>query len=95
MGSGVTHAHIDNWRAQLVNFEAEYKDRNPTVYPGHGELTDMSIFVELIQYIDDFKRITANATSREEAMAEMEMLYPDYREASFLLKNSVDFHVKE
>ncbi|MEW7973677.1 MAG: MBL fold metallo-hydrolase [Candidatus Thiodiazotropha endolucinida] len=95
MGSGVTDAHIDNWRAQLVKFEEEYKDRNPTVYPGHGEPTDMSIFAELIRYIDDFRRITANATSREEAIAEMEKRYPDYGEAGFLLKNSVDFHVSE
>ncbi|MBT3010191.1 MAG: MBL fold metallo-hydrolase [Candidatus Thiodiazotropha sp. (ex Lucina aurantia)] len=95
MGAGVTDAHIDNWRAQLVKFQKDYKDRNPTVYPGHGETTDMGLFAEMIQYIDDFKRITANATSREEAMAEMEKLYPDYGEADFLLKNSVDFHVAE
>ncbi|WP_164660224.1 MBL fold metallo-hydrolase [Tropicibacter sp. Alg240-R139] len=95
MGAGVTDAHIDNWRAQLVEFQDEYEDESPTVYPGHGDPTDMALFAELIQYIDDFKRVTANATSREEAMAEMEKLYPEYGEAGFLLKNSVDFHVAE
>lgn len=95
MGAGVTDAHIDNWRAQLVKFQEEYKDKNPTVYPGHGDHTDTGLFAELVQYIDDFKKITANATSREEAMVEMKKLYPDYGEADFLLKNSVDFHVAE
>ncbi|MES9826479.1 MAG: MBL fold metallo-hydrolase [Candidatus Thiodiazotropha endolucinida] len=95
MGSGVTDAYIDNWRAQLVKFEDEYEDRKPTIYPGHGEPTDMSIFAELIQYIDDFRRITTSVTSREEAMTKMEKLYPDYGESSFLLKNSVDFHVSK
>ena len=95
MGAGVTDAHIDNWRAQLIKFQEEYKDRNPTIYPGHGDSTDMNLFAELIQYIDDFKRVTGNASSKEEAMEEMMKLYPDYAEADFLLKYSVDFHVSE
>lgn len=95
MGQGVTDEHIQNWKEQLMAFQEEYQDRNPTVHPGHGDAADMSLFAELIQYIDDFQRILANAESKEAAMAEMEKLYPDYAEADFLLKNSVDFHFKE
>lgn len=95
MGAGVTDQHIRNWKDQLVAFEAKYGDSNPKVYPGHGDPTDMSVFRNMVEYIENFQRITANATSKNEAMAEMEKLYPDYKEAEFLLKNSVDFHVKE
>lgn len=95
MGAGVTDQHIRNWKDQLVAFETKYGDSNPIVYPGHGDPTDMSVFRNMVEYIENFQRITANATSKEEAMAEMERLYPDYKEAEFLLKNSVDFHVKE
>lgn len=95
MGTGVTDEHISNWKDQLAAFETKYGDSNPTVYPGHGDPTDMGMFRNMIKYIENFQRITADATSKEEAMAMMETLYPDYKEAEFLLKNSVDFHVKD
>jgi len=95
MGAGVTDQHIQNWKDQLIAFETKYGDVNPTVYPGHGDPTDLSVTSGMVKYIENFQRITAVATSKEEAMAEMEKLYPDYKEADFLLKNSVDFHVKE
>ena len=94
MGSGVTDTHIRNWREQIEAFKAEYADRNPTIYPGHGEPSDMGLLDDLLKYIDDFQRIAASASSKPEAMAKMKELYPDYAEADFLLKNSVDFHVK-
>ena len=95
MGAGVTDQHIQNWKEQLIVFGEKYGDVNPTVYPGHGDPTDLNVFSDMVEYIDDFQRVTATATSKEEAMAEMEKLYPDYKEADFLLKNSVDFHVQE
>ena len=95
MGTGVTDEHIGNWKDQLAAFETKYGDSNPTVYPGHGDPTDKGVFRNMIEYIESFQRITAKAISKEEAMAEMEMHYPDYKEAEFLLKNSVDFHVKD
>jgi hypothetical protein len=49
----------------------------------------------MIRYIDDFTRVVASATVREQAMDEMTRLYPNYAEADFLLRNSVDFHVPE
>ena len=94
MGTGVTTQHIANWKAQLEDFKSQYSDLNPTVYPGHGDTTDMKIFDTLIQYIDDFNRVTSEASSKDEAEAKMRTLYPDYKEADFLLRYSVDNHMK-
>jgi hypothetical protein len=38
--------------------------------------------------------VTLEARSREEAMAKMIALYPDYKEADFFLKYSVENHVE-
>lgn len=95
MGNGVTDKHIQNWKDELIAFEAKYGDKNPTVYPGHGDPTDMKVFRNMLEYIENFQRITANASSKESAIAEMKKLYPNYKEADFLLKYSVDFHVQE
>lgn len=95
MGQGVTDQHIQNWKDQLTQFQKAYLDPSLTVYPGHGDSTDITLFPAMIEYIDNFQRIIKKANSREEAMSEMEKLYPNYKEADFLLKNSVDFHVKE
>lgn len=93
MGQGVTDAHIQNWSEQLDKFTANYGKRNSTIYPGHGDPTDSKLFATMAEYIKQFQRITANAKSKEAAMSEMKKLYPDYKEADFLLKYSVDFHV--
>ena len=95
MGQGVTDQHIANWKAQLVLFQKTYSNSNMLIHPGHGDTTDVSLFPDIIEYIDNFQRITKKADSRAQAMSEMEKLYPDYKEAGFLLKYSVDFHVKE
>ncbi len=94
MGAGVTDAHIANWRKALVDLQIKYANLSPTVYPGHGEPNnvDVGLFATMVKYIDNFNRVIANADSKEEAMLKMEKLYPDYAEADFLLKNSVDFH---
>ncbi len=96
-GSGVTDAHIANWRKALVDLQIKYADLNPTVYPGHGDPNnvDVGLFATMVQYIDNFNRVIASANSKAQAMSEMEKLYPDYKEADFLLKNSVDFHVHD
>ena len=94
MGDDISWQDIANWREELVNIKTRYADRNPTVYPGHGDPGDMSLFDEMIQYIDDYTRIVSNATSREEAMQKMIALYPDHKEADFFLKYSVENHVK-
>ena len=95
MGQGVTDQHIENWKEQLALFESAYGDRNPTIYPGHGDPTDISLFTTMIDYMKDFQRITKKAKSKEKVISEMKKLYPDYKEADFLLKHSVDFHVEK
>ncbi|HEY6926550.1 MAG TPA: MBL fold metallo-hydrolase [Steroidobacteraceae bacterium] len=94
MGDDISRQRIATWRAQLVKLRARYLPSNPKVYPGHGAPTDMSLFDRMIRYIDDFLRVTSRARSREEAMHEMESLYPDYGEADFFLKYSIENHVR-
>ncbi len=94
MGDDISRQDIANWREELGRIKAKYADRNPTIYPGHGDVTDMSLFDTTIQYIDDYTRITMNAGSRAEAMEKMIALYPAYGEADFFLKYSVENHVK-
>ena len=94
MGDDIDNKRIAAWRAELVRIKSRYAPRNPTVYPGHGDPTDMSLFDTMIRYIDDFVRITSAAKSREEAMQKMQALYPDYQQADFFLKYSVENHVR-
>ena len=94
MGDDITRDRIATWRSELLRIQTQYASRNPKVYPGHGAPTDMSLFPQMIRYIDDFLRVTAAAKSREEAMREMIALYPDYAQADFFLKYSVDNHVR-
>ncbi len=48
---------------------------NLTVYPGNCGPMGMSLFAELIQYVDAFERITAYAASREGAAAQNSALF--------------------
>jgi glyoxylase-like metal-dependent hydrolase (beta-lactamase superfamily II) len=95
LGDDISWQDIANWRQELERLKREYAGRNPIVYPGHGDPTDMSLFDESIRYLDDYTRVMKGATSREAAMREMIALYPDYKEANFFLKYSVENHVKE
>jgi glyoxylase-like metal-dependent hydrolase (beta-lactamase superfamily II) len=94
MGDDITDRRIANWRENLQRIKARYAGRNPTIYPGHGDPGDMTLIDTLIRYIDDFTRVTSEAKSRQEAMTKMMALYPDYKQADFFLKYSVENHVK-
>lgn len=94
LGDDISRERIANWRAELKRIKAQYLARNPTVYPGHGDPTDMTLFDTMVRYIDDFLRVTAEAKTRDEAMRKMQALYPDYQQADFFLKYSVENHVK-
>jgi glyoxylase-like metal-dependent hydrolase (beta-lactamase superfamily II) len=93
MGDDISRQDIANWREELGRIKSQYADLNPKVFPGHGDVADMKLLDTSIQYIDDYTRITLEAKSREEAMEEMIALYPDYKEADFFLKYSVENHV--
>ena len=94
-GDDISWQDIANWREELVRIKNEYAGRNPTVYPGHGDVGDMSMFDAMIGYIDDYTRIVQAAESREDAMEKMMALYPDYGEADFFLKYSIYNHIRE
>jgi len=94
MGTGVTNEHIANWRAQLEGFKSQYAKLNPKVYPGHGDPTDIKLLDTTINYIDNFNSIVSVAKSKEEATEKIKALYPNYKEADFLLKYSIDNHMK-
>lgn len=94
MGAGVTKQHIANWREELAGLEKQYAKIKPAIYPGHGIVTDMTLFGSMIRYIDDFNRVISKAKSKEEAKNKMIGLYPDYEQAEFLLLWSVDNHMK-
>ncbi len=94
LGDDISRERIATWRAELLRIKSRYAALKPKVYPGHGEPTDMTLFDTMVRYMDDFTRITAAAKSRDEAMRAMMALYPDYKEANFFLKYSVDNHVK-
>ncbi len=95
MGDDISRQDIANWKEELGRIKSRYADLNPKVYPGHGDVSDMTLFDNMIQYIDDYTRITLQAASREEAMEKMIALYPDYKEADFFLKYSIENHVKQ
>lgn len=60
-----------------------------------GITADVRPFDTMVEYIDNYTRITAEAKSRDEAMLRMIALYPDYAEADFFLQYSIDNHVTE
>lgn len=95
MGDDISRQRIANWREELGRIKARYATLNPIVYPGHGDPTDITLFDTMIQYIDDYTRITLEASSRADAMAKMIARYPEHGEADFFLKYSVENHVKK
>jgi glyoxylase-like metal-dependent hydrolase (beta-lactamase superfamily II) len=95
LGDDISRQDIANWRSELLRIKNLYAARNPVVYPGHGEVTDLSMVDSMVRYIDDYTRITLAASRRAEAMQQMIDLYPDWGEADFFLKYSVENHVKE
>lgn len=66
-----------------------------TFYSGHGDSGDEQVVSGLKRYLQDFVRVTAAAKSRQGAMDEMKRFNPGYAQEDFLLRFSVDFHVKE
>jgi glyoxylase-like metal-dependent hydrolase (beta-lactamase superfamily II) len=95
LGTGVDKSHMANWKNQLKELKTKYSKLNPTVYPGHGEKSNIELFDTVIKYIENFEKITGKAKTKSEAMQEMKTLYPNWKQADFLLLYSVDFHVNE
>ncbi|MDB6161787.1 MAG: metal dependent phosphohydrolase [Gammaproteobacteria bacterium] len=94
LGDDIDRERIAAWRRELLRIKARYESLKPTVYPGHGHPTDMRLFDDMVRYIDDFTRVTATVKSREEAIQSLKALYPDYNEADFFLRYSVQNHLR-
>jgi glyoxylase-like metal-dependent hydrolase (beta-lactamase superfamily II) len=84
-----------NWKSQLDQFKKEWSPVQPQIYPGHGAATDITLFDKVKKYIESFEETIGIAGSRDEAMERMKGLYPHYREADFLLLNSVNALIPE
>ena len=91
----VSKENIINWKRQLDIFKKEYSILYPIIYPGHGKFTDISLFDEVKQYIENFEETITISKNRNDAMERMKAIYPNYQEADFLLFNSVNALIPE
>jgi glyoxylase-like metal-dependent hydrolase (beta-lactamase superfamily II) len=83
------------WKTQLNQFKKDFSTLNPTVYPGHGQSSGISLFDDVRKYIEDFEATVAHSKTRAEAMNKMEELYPNHQQADFLLFHSVNAMLPE
>lgn len=77
--------HTTEWLAQLSEVRDTYVERDPAVYPGHGEQAGMELFDAQIEYMETFRglvedRLDDGVTEAEtdEIVAAMEARYPNY-----------------
>ncbi len=84
-----------NWKDQLDKFSSQLNSANPTVYPGHGRPSDIFLFGEVKKYIEDFEDTIGSSKTRGEAMDKMKAIYPEFKQADFLLLNSVNAAIEE
>ncbi|MEU9033472.1 hypothetical protein AB0D45_00935 [Streptomyces sp. NPDC048352] len=91
-GPQVTRDKIEAWLSALDTLRERY-GAEVFVHPGHGPAGDAARYEEIRRYLEDFLDVTAAATNREQATAEMVRRYPKHGQADFLLPLSVDFHV--
>ncbi|WP_186785914.1 MBL fold metallo-hydrolase [Paenibacillus agilis] len=89
MGVGVAREHINNWQEQLDKLKEQYGPLNATIYPGHGNPTDVSIFDIDKKYMNDLLDTIEASKSEDEAKQKMMQLYPDWENTDFLLMHSV------
>jgi len=93
LGQGVDQKHIDGWKNELNKLKIAYKNTNITIYPGHGEKSNIDLIDIDLKYISDFENAIKTSNSKEEAMDKMKKLYPTWEQADFLLMHSVNYHM--
>jgi glyoxylase-like metal-dependent hydrolase (beta-lactamase superfamily II) len=86
----VDKKNIAYWKTQLGQFKKELSAKNPIIYPGHGKPSDLSLFDEVKNYIENFEKTVSKFKTRAEAMKKMQELYPHHQQADFLLFHSVN-----
>ena len=95
MWVAIDDTNIANWKSQLEMFAKKFTSDDLNIFPGHGPQTDISLFRKVHKYLEDFEATIASSSTREDAMAKMQKLYPDHKEADFLLLNSVNAKIAE
>jgi glyoxylase-like metal-dependent hydrolase (beta-lactamase superfamily II) len=95
MWLAVDKKNIENWKRQLEQFTTNFANQKPKIYPGHGQEADISLFSQVKKYIEDFEDTIAKSSTRAEAMETMTSLYPDHKQADFLLLNSINASIAE
>lgn len=89
LGVGVTRASAQAWQDTLDGLARTWGERRPTVYPGHGAATDVSVFADDKVYIGDLLAVTASAPSDQAAIDAMVAKYPGHANRDFILMMSV------
>ena len=84
--------HIANWVTVLGDLKAKYSGPDLHVYPGHGALSDPTLFDRMRVYLDDFVSAVSGEPTNAAALACMKRLYPGFEQEDFLLAQSVAFH---
>jgi glyoxylase-like metal-dependent hydrolase (beta-lactamase superfamily II) len=95
MWLAVDKKNITYWKSQLDQFKKEWSPVQPQIYPGHGVATDVTLFDDVKKYIENFEETIAISKNRNDAMERMKAIYPDYKEADFLLFNSINALIPE
>jgi glyoxylase-like metal-dependent hydrolase (beta-lactamase superfamily II) len=91
----VDQKNIDYWKTQLKEFKKQWEVQRPKIYPGHGQPGNVSMFDEVLNYIENFEATVKASKTRTEAMDTMKKLYPNYQQADFLLFHSVNAFIPE
>jgi glyoxylase-like metal-dependent hydrolase (beta-lactamase superfamily II) len=87
--------NIAYWKTQLGRFKSLFAGSKPTIYPGHGQPATVEVFDSMKKYIEDFEATVAACKTRQEAMETMKSLYPEHKQADFLLLYSVNAFISE
>lgn len=95
LGDDISWSDVANWRLELGKLQSRYRDRDPVVYPGHGEPTKIAGIDDMIGYIDSYTEVVSTAATRQQAYDEMVRRYPDYGEADFFLFYSLQNHLRD
>ena len=95
LGPPVTPATMRNWRHEVKRITVQWKDKEPTIYPGHGKQGTFEVFDDLIEYMDIFEFVVRTSRTKAEAKEKIFLLFPDYAGGEFYVNMSLDNLMKE
>jgi len=95
LGVGVDKVAINHWKNELNLLKKEYSRNQVKVYPGHGPVSDTTIFEIDHKYIDDLLYIVKSSKDQTEAMSAMINKYPDWQNTDFILAKSIEFQFQQ